>query len=130
MANKLAPSIIFIDEIDGFLQSRSGIDATHTLSLKTEFMTRWDGLLTGEYHLLPLPWFSVASVEAYVVVVSMVPTQACVLASIASNVLRFYIEECPEVIEGEARTLGDLSDLRPTSVIARREGGIRVGERG
>ena len=48
LANKLAPSIIFIDEIDCCLRSRTGFEHDHVLRVKTEFMTLWDGLLTGK----------------------------------------------------------------------------------
>lgn len=51
LAHKLAPSIIFIDEIDCFLRSRTGFEHDHVLRVKTEFMTLWDGLLTGEVDL-------------------------------------------------------------------------------
>ena len=45
-ALKLQPSIIFIDEIDSFLRSRSGNDHEATLMIKTQFMSFWDGLIT------------------------------------------------------------------------------------
>lgn len=48
LANKLAPSIIFIDEIDCCLRTRTGFEHDHVLRVKTEFMTLWDGLLTGK----------------------------------------------------------------------------------
>jgi SpoVK/Ycf46/Vps4 family AAA+-type ATPase len=43
---QLAPSIIFIDEIDSFLRQRGGNDEAPWVSLKAEFMTLWDGVLT------------------------------------------------------------------------------------
>ncbi|KAJ8605178.1 hypothetical protein CTAYLR_000381 [Chrysophaeum taylorii] len=46
LAQKLAPAIIFLDEIDGFLSSRSARDADVTLALKAEFLSHLDGLLT------------------------------------------------------------------------------------
>ncbi|XP_052768242.1 outer mitochondrial transmembrane helix translocase-like [Mya arenaria] len=46
LALKLQPSIIFIDEIDSFLRSRSGNDHEATLMIKTQFMSFWDGLIT------------------------------------------------------------------------------------
>ncbi|XP_052266774.1 outer mitochondrial transmembrane helix translocase-like isoform X2 [Dreissena polymorpha] len=46
LAIKLQPSIIFIDEIDSFLRSRSGNDHEATLMIKTQFMSFWDGLST------------------------------------------------------------------------------------
>lgn len=51
MANKLAPSIIFIDEIDCFMRTRSVMEQDHVVRVKTEFMTLWDGLLTGTLHM-------------------------------------------------------------------------------
>ncbi|KAH3687214.1 hypothetical protein WICPIJ_001809 [Wickerhamomyces pijperi] len=44
LANKLAPCIIFIDEIDSFLRERQSGDHEVTGMLKAEFMTLWDGL--------------------------------------------------------------------------------------
>ncbi|KAL4240946.1 ATPase AAA domain-containing protein 1 [Mactra antiquata] len=46
LALKLQPSIIFIDEIDSFLRSRTGNDHEATLMIKTQFMSFWDGLIT------------------------------------------------------------------------------------
>ncbi|CAB1115808.1 unnamed protein product [Ectocarpus sp. CCAP 1310/34] len=46
LANKLAPSIIFIDEIDCFMRTRNVVEQDHVVRVKTEFMTLWDGLLT------------------------------------------------------------------------------------
>ncbi|CAN0170706.1 unnamed protein product, partial [Ectocarpus sp. 8 AP-2014] len=46
LANKLAPSIIFIDEIDCFMRTRNALEQDHVVRVKTEFMTLWDGLLT------------------------------------------------------------------------------------
>lgn len=46
LAAKLAPAIIFIDEVDGLLSARRANDADVTLSLRAEFMTHLDGLLT------------------------------------------------------------------------------------
>lgn len=43
---QLAPSIIFIDEIDSFLRQRGGNDEAPWVALKAEFMTLWDGVLT------------------------------------------------------------------------------------
>lgn len=47
LANKLQPSIIFIDEIDSFLRERATADHEVTSMLKAEFMTLWDGLTSN-----------------------------------------------------------------------------------
>lgn len=44
LAHKLSPAIVFIDEIDSFLSSRSAGDHEATSRVKTEFMSNWDGL--------------------------------------------------------------------------------------
>jgi SpoVK/Ycf46/Vps4 family AAA+-type ATPase len=46
LAYKIAPCVIFIDEIDAFLRQRGGVDDSAWISLKAEFMTLWDGMLT------------------------------------------------------------------------------------
>lgn len=46
LATKLQPCIIFIDEIDSFLRSRSSHDHEATAMMKTQFMMLWDGLAT------------------------------------------------------------------------------------
>ncbi|CAN0345479.1 unnamed protein product [Pylaiella littoralis] len=46
LAHKLAPSIIFLDEIDSFMRNRNMMEQDHVSRVKTEFMTLWDGLLT------------------------------------------------------------------------------------
>ncbi|KAI5627251.1 ATPase family AAA domain-containing protein 1-B [Silurus asotus] len=46
LAIKLQPSIIFIDEIDSFLRSRSSSDHEATAMMKAQFMSLWDGLDT------------------------------------------------------------------------------------
>ncbi|XP_059156523.1 outer mitochondrial transmembrane helix translocase-like isoform X2 [Physella acuta] len=46
LAIKLQPTIIFIDEIDSFLRSRSSTDHEATAMMKTQFMSLWDGLTT------------------------------------------------------------------------------------
>ncbi|XP_045898218.1 outer mitochondrial transmembrane helix translocase-like [Micropterus dolomieu] len=49
LAVKLQPSIIFVDEIDSFLRSRSSSDHEATAMMKAQFMSLWDGLDT-DYH--------------------------------------------------------------------------------
>jgi len=44
IATKLAPTIIFIDEIDLFMRKRSGNDHEATGTMKAEFMSLWDGI--------------------------------------------------------------------------------------
>jgi SpoVK/Ycf46/Vps4 family AAA+-type ATPase len=47
LAQKLAPTIIFIDEIDGFLRQRGLISESETsIAMKSEFMALWDGILS------------------------------------------------------------------------------------
>lgn len=46
LAKKLQPCIVFIDEIDSFLRSRSSSDHEATAMMKTQFMMLWDGLST------------------------------------------------------------------------------------
>jgi SpoVK/Ycf46/Vps4 family AAA+-type ATPase len=52
LAQKLAPSIIFIDEIDLFLRSRTGMDHEPTAAIKAEFMSLWDGLTSDNMPLV------------------------------------------------------------------------------
>ncbi|XP_065051359.1 outer mitochondrial transmembrane helix translocase-like isoform X2 [Rhopilema esculentum] len=44
LAYKIQPCIIFIDEIDSFLRSRSSSDHEATAMMKAQFMSLWDGL--------------------------------------------------------------------------------------
>lgn len=44
LANKLAPCVIFFDEIDGVVSKRTALDQSHTLSMKTSFLTHLDSL--------------------------------------------------------------------------------------
>jgi SpoVK/Ycf46/Vps4 family AAA+-type ATPase len=54
LARKTQPSIIFIDEIDSFLRERTKGDHEVTGMMKAEFMTLWDGLLSGKDRILVL----------------------------------------------------------------------------
>ncbi|KAH9975361.1 P-loop containing nucleoside triphosphate hydrolase protein [Lactifluus volemus] len=54
VARKTQPSIIFIDEIDSFLRERSQNDHEATAMMKAEFMTFWDGLLSGSDRIVVL----------------------------------------------------------------------------
>ncbi|KAJ1894913.1 mitochondrial dynamin GTPase Msp1, partial [Kickxella alabastrina] len=48
LAEKLQPSIIFIDEIDAFLRTRASAEHEVSSTMKAEFMTLWDGLTSAE----------------------------------------------------------------------------------
>jgi SpoVK/Ycf46/Vps4 family AAA+-type ATPase len=49
LALKLQPCIIFIDEIDSFLRSRSSHDHEATAMMKAQFMMLWDGLSSAKH---------------------------------------------------------------------------------
>ncbi|XP_028752013.1 uncharacterized AAA domain-containing protein C16E9.10c isoform X2 [Neltuma alba] len=50
LAAKVSPTIIFIDEVDSLLGRRSRCgEHEATRSIKNEFMTHWDGLLTKQH---------------------------------------------------------------------------------
>lgn len=49
LALKLQPCIIFIDEIDSFLRSRSSQDHEATAMMKAQFMMLWDGLCSSKH---------------------------------------------------------------------------------
>lgn len=44
LADKMKPSVIFIDEIDGLLSKRSSFDQSHVNSCKTQFLSMMDGI--------------------------------------------------------------------------------------
>ena len=45
---KVAPTIIFVDEVDSMLGQRTRVGEHEAMrKIKNEFMTHWDGLLTG-----------------------------------------------------------------------------------
>jgi len=48
LAWKLAPCIIFIDEIDSFLRERASDDHAAQGNMKAEFMALWDGLTSND----------------------------------------------------------------------------------
>lgn len=48
LARKLAPCIIFIDEIDALLEKRSSVSGrTSRIEIVNEFMSQWDGLASN-----------------------------------------------------------------------------------
>lgn len=53
-ARKAAPSLIFIDEIDALLATRSAIEHEASRRLKTEFLVQMDGVATGDTRVLVL----------------------------------------------------------------------------
>jgi SpoVK/Ycf46/Vps4 family AAA+-type ATPase len=48
LARKLAPAIIFIDELDGAFRSRSYHTSDMSMSVISDFNTHWDGILSNE----------------------------------------------------------------------------------
>jgi SpoVK/Ycf46/Vps4 family AAA+-type ATPase len=47
LAAELAPSIIFMDEVDALLSSRSSNEHDSMRRLKTEFLVQFDGVASG-----------------------------------------------------------------------------------
>ncbi|KAF8123256.1 P-loop containing nucleoside triphosphate hydrolase protein [Boletus edulis] len=54
LARKMQPTIIFVDEIDTFLRERRTDDHEVMSMIKAEFMTSWDGLMSGEDRIMVL----------------------------------------------------------------------------
>ena len=65
-AAALGPASCCADEVDGLLGVRRAQDHDATLSIKTEFMQHWDGLLTdSDVRPLPAPplWLLPSNIE-------------------------------------------------------------------
>lgn len=56
LAEKLQPTIIFIDEIDAFMRERSSHDNESSAQIKAQFMSLWDGFASvGTAWRVPVP---------------------------------------------------------------------------
>lgn len=47
IARKVAPAIIFVDEIDGMVGERNALDQSHVYGMKTHFLGLMDGIVTS-----------------------------------------------------------------------------------
>jgi len=88
LAWKVQPCIIFIDEIDAFLRSRSSGDNEAWGNMKAEFMTLWDGLSTNE--------------NARVIVIGATNRPWDVDAAILRRLPRTFLIDLPDVAQREA----------------------------
>ena len=52
LAKKFEPCVIFFDEIDGILSTRTAMDQSHTTSMKTSFLTHLDSVDTNSVLLI------------------------------------------------------------------------------
>jgi SpoVK/Ycf46/Vps4 family AAA+-type ATPase len=48
LARKIQPTIVFIDEIDSLTRRRSDLDSGWNATMKSQFLSLWDGLLTDK----------------------------------------------------------------------------------
>eukprot|EP00976_Prorocentrum_cordatum_P034075 693256-Prorocentrum_minimum.AAC.24 len=51
-AVKLAPCVLLVDEIDGMMSSRTGVDQSHTTTMKTLFLTGMDLIMSSDVQVL------------------------------------------------------------------------------
>ena len=54
MAHKIKPCIVFIDEIDCLTRKRSAFDRDWNASMKSQFLTLWDGLKSESSQIIVL----------------------------------------------------------------------------
>lgn len=48
LARKIKPCVIFIDEIDAFTRRRNPMDRDWNLTMKSQFLSLWDGIVSSE----------------------------------------------------------------------------------
>ena len=48
LARKIKPCIIFIDEIDALTRRRNPMDRDWNLTMKSQFLSLWDGIVSSE----------------------------------------------------------------------------------